>query len=109
MQLTFGNMTLELNIFHLNNKHKLVADENQVPGETCSVVHDAGNLNDQELQEMANQGAVGVLVLPSVATLGQLLSLNSISENQVTNGKSNTMESAQATAGVEEIILLDPP
>ena len=23
MQLTFGNMTLELNIFHLNNKHKL--------------------------------------------------------------------------------------
>ena len=24
MQLTFGNMTLELNIFHLNNKHKLV-------------------------------------------------------------------------------------
>ena len=23
MQLTFGNMTLELNIFHLNNKHRL--------------------------------------------------------------------------------------
>ena len=23
MQLTFGNMTLELNIFHLSNKHKL--------------------------------------------------------------------------------------
>ena len=22
MQLTFGNMTLELNIFHLSNKHK---------------------------------------------------------------------------------------
>ena len=27
MQLTFGNMTLELNIFHLSNKHKLVEDE----------------------------------------------------------------------------------
>ena len=27
MQLTFGNMTLELNIFHLSNKHKLAEDE----------------------------------------------------------------------------------
>ena len=28
MQLTFGNMTLELNIFHLSNKHKLVKMKN---------------------------------------------------------------------------------
>ena len=109
MQLTFGNMTLELNIFHLNNKHKLVEDENQVPGEVCSVGQDAEKLSVQELQEMANQSEADVLVLPSVATAGQLLSSNSISENQVNNGKSNTKESAQATAGVEEIILLDPP
>ena len=27
MQLSFGNMTLELNIFHLSNKHKSVEDE----------------------------------------------------------------------------------
>ena len=27
MHLTFGNMTLELNIFHLSNKHKLVEDD----------------------------------------------------------------------------------
>ena len=27
LQLTFGNMTLKLNIFHLSNKHKLVEDE----------------------------------------------------------------------------------
>ena len=27
MQLTFGNMTLELNIFHLSNKDKLARDE----------------------------------------------------------------------------------
>ena len=27
-QLTFGNMTLELSIFHLSNKHKLVEDDN---------------------------------------------------------------------------------
>ena len=29
MQLTFGNMTLELNIFHLSNKHKPTEDEGQ--------------------------------------------------------------------------------
>ena len=109
MQLTFGNMTLELNIFHLNNKHKLVEDENQVLGEVCSVGQDAEKLSVQELQEMANQSEADVLVLPPVATAGQLLSSNSISENQVNNGKSNTKESAQTTVGVEEIILLDPP
>ena len=108
MKLTFGNMTLELNIFHLNNKHKLVEDENQVTDEVCSVGQDAGKLSVHELQEMANQGEVDVLVLPSVPTAGQLFNSESISENQVNNGKSNTMESTQATAGVEEIILLDP-
>ena len=109
MQLTFGNMTLELNIFHLNNKHKLEETENQVTDEVCSVGQNAEKLNVQELQEIANQGEAEVLVLPSVATPGQLLSSNSISENQVNNGKSNTKESAQATSGVEEILLFDPP
>ena len=109
MQLTFGNMTLELNIFHLNNKQKIVETENQMTDEICSVGEDAGKQNVQVMKEMANQGATDVLVLPSVATAGQLLSSNSFSENQVNNGKSNTKESAQATAGVEEIILLDPP
>ena len=49
MQLTFGNMTLELNIFHLNNKHKLMEDENQRASEVCSVGQDAGKLSVQEL------------------------------------------------------------
>ena len=109
MQLTFGNMTLVLNIFHLNNKHKLVEDENQRAGEVCLVGQNAGKLNVQELQAIANQDEASVLVLPSVATPGQLLSSNSISVNEVNNGKSNTKESTQATAWVEEILLLDPP
>ena len=109
MKLTFGNMTLELNIFHLNNKHKLLEDENQMTDEVGSIGQHAGKLSVQELQEMASQGEAEVLVLPSVPTARQLLSSNSISENQANNGKSNTNDSAQATAGVEEIILLDPP
>ena len=109
MQLTFGNMTLELNIFHLNNKHRLPEEENQMTDEVGSIGQHAGKLSVQELQGIVSQGEEEVLVLSSVPTAGQLLSSKSISEDQVTNGKSNTMDSAQATAGVEEIILLDPP
>ena len=109
MQLTFGNMTLELNIFHLNNKHRLPEDENQMTDEVGSIGQHARKLSVQELQGIASQGEEEVLVFPSVPTAGQLLSSNSISENQVNSGKSNTKDSAQATTGVEEIILLDPP
>ena len=109
MQLTFGNMTLELNIFHLNNKHKLVETENQVTDEVCSVGQNAGKLNVQELQEIANQGEAGVLVLPSVATAGQLLSSESTSGKKIDYGKSNIKAAAQTTAGVEEILLFEPP
>ena len=109
MQLTFGNMTLELNIFHLNNKHQLPEDENQMTDEVVSNGHHAGKLSVQELQGIVSQGEVEVLVLPSVPTAGQFLSSKSISEKPSNHGKSNTKDSAQATAGFEEIILLDPP
>ena len=45
MQLTFGNMTLELNIFPLNNKHKLGETEDQVTDEVYSVGQNAGKMN----------------------------------------------------------------
>ena len=109
MQLTFGNMTLELNIFHLNNKHKLGETENQVTDEVCSVGQNAGKLNVQELQEKANQGEAGVLVLPSVASVGQLLNSELTCGKKSNHGKLNIQAAAQATAGVEELILFDPP
>ena len=109
MQLTFGNMTLELNIFHLNNKHKLVETKDQVTDEVCSVGQDAGKLNVQELQGIANQGESGVLVLPSLATAGQLFNSESTSEKKSNHGKSNIKAAAQTTEGVEEILLFDPP
>ena len=108
MQLRFGNMTLELNIFHLNNKNKLLEDENQRTDEVGSSGQHAEKLSVQELQEMANRGAKDVLVLPSVPIAGQLLNSKSISGKPSNNGKFYTKDSAQATAGVEEIILLDP-
>ena len=109
MQLTFSNMTLELNIFHLNNKHKLLENENQITDEVVSNGQDAGKLSVQELQGKVSQGGEEILVLPSTPTARQLTNSESISEDQVNKWTPNTMESAQATAGVEEIILLDPP
>ena len=50
MQLTFGNMTLELNIFHLNNKHKLVEDLKQGVDEVWSIGQNAGKPNAPKLQ-----------------------------------------------------------
>ena len=45
MQLTFGNMTLELNIFHLSKKHMQLAEEG--PEEICMI--------DTILEEQADQ------------------------------------------------------
>ena len=42
MQLTFGNMTLELNIFHLSKKHKLAEGDKQGSEEVCSIGPSAG-------------------------------------------------------------------
>ena len=109
MQLTFGNMTLELNIFHLNNKQKLLENENHLTDEVVSNGQYAGKLSVQELQGIVSQGGEEILVLPSTPTVRQLTKSEAISEDQVNNWAPYTMDSAQAIAGVEEIILLDPP
>ena len=49
MQLTFGNMTLELNIFHLSIKHKSM--EEQEPDEVCLISPGAGKHSAHKLQE----------------------------------------------------------
>ena len=110
MQLTFGNMTLELNIFHLSNKHKLVENGNQGTGEVCSVGPNAEKPNVHELQELVKEnetidGGLNALVLPAESTI----SPKSPSKKKInTNGPSMKV-AAQATAGVKELLLLDPP
>ena len=71
MQLTFGNMTLELNIFHLNNKQKLLENGNQITYEVVPNGQHAGNLSIQELQGIVSQGDEEILVLPSTPTESQ--------------------------------------
>ena len=61
MQLTFGNMTLELNIFHLNNKQKLLETENPITDEIVSNGQYAGKQSAQELQGVIIQGGPKVV------------------------------------------------
>ena len=49
MQLTFDNMTLELNIFHLSSKHKSM--EEQELDEVCLISSGAGKHSVHKLQE----------------------------------------------------------
>ena len=56
MQLTFGNMTLEFNIFHLNNKYRLPEDGNQMTEEVTSNGQHVRKLSVQELQRIVSQG-----------------------------------------------------
>ena len=102
-------MNLELNIFHLNNKQKLLETENQISDEVVLNGQYAGRQSVQELQGVISQGDEEILVLPSTTNASQLLNSTAITEEQINNWAPNTMESTQATAGVEEIILLDPP
>ena len=109
MQLTFGNMTLELNIFHLNNKHELIENQNHITDEVVSIDQCAGKQCVQELQEVISLGDEEILVLPTTPTASQLLNSTAITEEQFDNWPPNILEPNQATAWVEEIILLDPP
>ena len=109
MQLTFGNMTLELNIFHLNNKQNLLETENPIFDEVVSIDQCAGKQSAQEMHGVISQDDEEILVLPSTPTASQLLNSTAITEEQFDNWPPNIMESTQTTAWVEEIILLDPP
>ena len=109
MQLTFGDMTLELNIFHLNNQPKLFETENHSTDEVVSIDQCAGTKSAQEMQGVISLGDEGELVLPTTPTASQLLNPTSIPEEQFDIWPPNIMEPAQANAWVEEIILLDPP
>ena len=109
IQLTFGDMTLELNIFHLNDKPKLLETEHHITDEVVSIDQCAGTKSAQEMQGVISKGAEGELVLPTTPTASQLLNPISIPEEQFNLWPPNIMEPTQATAWVEEIILLDPP
>ena len=109
MQLTFGDMILELNIFNLNDNPTLLESENPITDEVVSVDQCAGTTGVQEQQRVISLGDEGELVLPAAPIASQLLESTTIPEEQSNLWPPNIMEPGQATAWVEEIILLDPP
>ena len=109
MQLTFGDMTLELNIFHLNNQPNLFETENPITDEVVSIDQCAGKKGAQEMQGVISLGDKGELVLPTTPTASQLLNPTAIPKEQFDIWPPDIGEPSQATTWVEEIILLDPP
>ena len=109
MQLTFGNMTMELNIFQLNENPNLLENDNSIFNEVVSIDQCAGTQGTQEMQGVISLGNEEELVLPKTPTASQLLNPTSIPEEQFNIWPPNIIEPAQATTWVDEIILLYPP
>ena len=72
MQLTFGYMTLELNIFHLSNRDKPVEDEKHKSEEVClsgtGVGKNSAKKKYEELtknKEAVNEGSTASVTLPT--------------------------------------------
>ena len=112
MQLTFGNMTLKLNIFHLSNKDNPEEDEEQKSKEVClsgigEGKHSAKKLQEEltKYQEAVNKGSTASVTLPASVIPPALL------ESRMLNTKEQKLNSTAAnhTASKEELLILDPP
>ena len=111
MQLTFGNMTLELNIFHLSNKDKPTEDEEQKSEEFFLSGTDVGKHSAKKLQEEltknqeeVNEGSTASVTLPA------LVIPPAPPESRMLNTKEQKQNSTTAnhTGTKEELLLLDP-
>ena len=111
MQLTFCNMTLELNIFHLNNKHKLLEDDKQGADEVCSISQNAGKPNAPKLQaELGKENEAIRGELNASLTLAKpMVSPTSPNQKKFDKKEPSMKVAAQAIVGVKELLLLYPP
>ena len=77
--------------------------------EVCSADRNEEKPNVHKLQELDKKGEAVVWELPLVVTAEQLLSSKSTSETKINKEESSIKAVAQATDGVKELHLLDPP
>ena len=110
MQLTFGNMTLELNIFHLSRKNKLM--EKQKPDEVCLISPDVGKHSSHKLHEelMRNNEVFNGESSASITPPAPLIP-SAPPEDRVLKTKGQKLKSTTAhlAAYMEGLLLLDPP
>ena len=113
MKLTFGNMTLELNIFHLSKRDKPAEDKEQKSEEVCLSGTGEGKASIRKLQEelienheAIDEGSTASVSLP--ASVMPPAPPKSIMLNNQEQQKLNSI-AAHLTASMEELLLLDPP
>ena len=112
MQLTFDNMTLELNIFHLSNKDKEAEDKEQKSEEVClsgtsGEKHSVHELREEliENQKAVDEGSTASVTLPAfVMPPAPPESIKLNNQEQKLNSTA-----AHLAASMEELLLLDPP
>ena len=111
-QLTFGNMTLELNIFHLSNRDKPTEDKEQKSEEVCLGGTSEGKASIHDLQvrlienkEAFDEGST-VPIIHLTSFMPPPPPDNIMPDNQ--EQKLNSIV-VHLTASLEEPLLLDPP
>ena len=111
MQLTFGNMTLELYNFHLSNKHKLAEDERHEFDEVCSIDPSTRKPNAHKLQEELKKEseAIDGELTSSATPKEPMFPLTPPSEKKLKTKELSMKDATHITAGVKELLLLDPP
>ena len=112
IQLTFGKMTLELNIFHLSNRDKTAEDKEQKSEELClngtgvgkHIVH---KLQEEliENQEAVDEGSTATVSLPASVMPPEP------PKSIMLNNQEQKLDSTAVhlTTSMEELPLLDPP
>ena len=106
-------MTLELNIFHLSNKDKPTEDKEQKSGELCLSGTGEGKASIHKLQEelienqeAVDEGSTALVSLPAFF-MPPAPPKSTMLNNQEQQKLNST--AAHLTAGMEELLLLDPP
>ena len=110
MQLTFGNMTLELNIVHLSSKHKSI--EEQESDEVYLISLDAGKHSAHKVQEELMKknevfdGESSTSVTPPIPLFPP-----APPEGRVLKTKGQKLKSVAVhlITDMEGLLLLDPP
>ena len=112
IQLTFGNMTLELNIFHLSNRDNPTEDKEHKSEKVCLSATSEGRANTHKLQkelienqEAVDEGSIASVNLPASDIPPEPLDslMLDIQEQKLDS------TAVHLTAGMEELLLLDPP
>ena len=108
MQLTFGNMTLELNIFHLSNRDKPAEEKDQKSEEVClgGITEGKASIHNLQVRLIENKEAFDEGSTAPISHLASFMPPDSIMPDKEQKLNSNTVH---LIATLEEALLLDPP